>query len=210
MATSNVLLAAQVLGVKVVFCGLEAAGADVAGALEVSLSLPIKFPDADRALEWAEMDILQAGACGGAAPAPLGLQALAALLGLAESDRQPLMGILELRSYQQGQTIFQRGDSGAEMVFILQGGADVRIPGFNGRDVRVALYRQGSMVGEMGFLDGQPRSATVTAVSDLSVAVLHRSAFDAFAANYPAGSRQILMHLAMELNSRLRRTNRIL
>jgi len=44
----------------------------------------------------------------------------------------------------------------------------------------------------------------------LSVAVLHRSAFDAFAANYPAGSRQILMHLAMELNSRLRRTNRIL
>ncbi len=210
MAISNVLDAARPLQVKVVFCGLEAAGAEVEGALGVSLTLPLQFPDTDRALEWAEVDVLQAHAAGAVEPKALGLHSVGALLGLTEKDSIALTQVLEFRTYAPGQTIFQRGDSGADMVIILHGGADVRIPGFNGRDVRVALYRQGAIVGEMGFLDGQPRSATVTAVSDLSVAVLQRSAFDAYANQCPAGSRQVLMHLAMELNSRLRRTNRIL
>ena len=77
---------------------------------------------------------------------------LGALLGLTEKDSFALTQVLQFRTYAPGQTIFQRGDSGAEMVIILLGGADVRIPGFNGRDVRVALYRQGAIVGGQIFI----------------------------------------------------------
>jgi CRP-like cAMP-binding protein len=140
----------------------------------------------------------------------MSLEVLAQMLGLKDRQSLDFIGILEMRRYCLGQTVFERGALGGEMLFILKGEADVRIPGFDGRDVRVALYNQGSMVGEMGFLDGQPRSATVTAVSNLSVAVLDRSAFDRFASEHSSAARQILMHVAMELNARLRRTNRIL
>lgn len=210
MAIGNVLNQAKIMQVKVVFCALEAADPEVKTTLEVGMTLPPSFADVDRALEWAEVDILQSLTAYSYTQKSMSLDVLAQMLGLKDRESLDFIGILEMRRYCLGQTVFERGALGGEMLFILKGGADVRIPGFDGRDVRVALYNQGSMVGEMGFLDGQPRSATVTAVSDLSVAVLDRSAFDRFATEHSSAARQILMHVAMELNARLRRTNRIL
>lgn len=209
-SVGNIVIMAQSMGVKVAFCGLEAAGQDIENVLAVSFTLPLVFPDVDRALEWAEVDVLQEHAADASLTKGLGLESIASLFGIDQQDFELLRSAMELRSYRQGDVVFQRGDLGSDMVIILQGAADVRFKGHNDRDVRVALYRQGAIVGEMGFLDGKPRSATVTAVSDLQVAVLNRSAFDAYSVDSPAGARQILMHLAMELNSRLRRTNRIL
>ena len=210
MAIHHVLVAANLSKVKVVFCGLEDSGSEVSTTLELSFKLPQCFPDTDRALEWAELDILESSAAYSGGKEALSLYALATMLGLSGHSHAALMNMLDKRTYQPEENIFQRGDFGGEMIFILKGAADVRISGFKGREVRVALYGQGAMVGEMGFLDGKPRSATVTAVSELLVAVLHRSAFDRYAVEHPDGAQKILMHLAMELNSRLRRTNRIL
>jgi MFS superfamily sulfate permease-like transporter/CRP-like cAMP-binding protein len=210
VAVGNVLRYAQNQAASMVFCGLDTAGHDVRTTLALNLTLPLQFPDADRALEWAELDILQTVQSRPESMDVLRLEGVGTLIGMSQPESLEFQKYLRYGHFEHGAVVFQRGDRGAEMMFILQGAADVKIAGLHGRDVRVALYRQGAMVGEMGFLDGQPRSATVTAVTPLAVAVLHRRDFDAFAVQHPSAARQLLMHVAIELNARLRRTNRIL
>lgn len=62
------------------------------------------------------------------------------------------------------------------------------------------------MVGEVGFLDGAPRSVTVVAQEELLVAVLTRDTFDSLRESHPAAVHQILVNLALDLSTRQRHT----
>src|SRR3546814_3296999 len=66
-----------------------------------------------------------------------------------------------------GRVLCEQDSIGREAFVILEGSADVRR---NNR--KVATLGPGDCVGEMALLDHGPRTATVTAASDLSVLVL--------------------------------------
>ena len=71
-----------------------------------------------------------------------------------------------------GDAVFREGDAGDRYYLIRQGEADVSASG-------EALSRigPGAGFGEVALLFGRPRSATVTAVTDLTLAALGRSEF---------------------------------
>jgi CRP-like cAMP-binding protein len=65
---------------------------------------------------------------------------------------------------EPGAQLFQEGD-GADAVFVvISGEMDVGVTGEDGRDVWLARLGPGALIGEMGVLDGGPRSADVHAV----------------------------------------------
>ncbi len=67
----------------------------------------------------------------------------------------------------------------------------------------LATLGPGEVVGEMGLLDGEPRSATVTAVEDTVAVEVAGEALEACVARYP----EVYAGLLSMLSKRLRKTN---
>ena len=94
------------------------------------------------------------------------------------------------------------------MVLLLDG--DVRVdtgaqPTREGTVVNV--IGPGSLIGEMGLLDGGPRSATCTAATDLLVAVLSRESLRRLMDEHPGVAARLLLAISKRMSDRLRETN---
>lgn len=80
------------------------------------------------------------------------------------------------RVYEEGETIFHRGDQGAHAYFIERGAVDVVIEK-DGADFVVAHLGAGEIIGEMSMIDDAPRSATIVATEETECIVIQRSRF---------------------------------
>ena len=68
----------------------------------------------------------------------------------------------------------------------------------------IAKVRPGSVVGELAFFDGRPRSAKVWAIADSQLQRVEFKAFDAFCADHPQLACNLLLALARVVSLRLR------
>ncbi len=105
--------------------------------------------------------------------------------------------------FEGGQVFFARGDASDAAYLILEGSAAVSIDGPHG-PVRLALLGANALVGEMGILADQPRSATVTAEEPTNALRIDRSVFLELLAQFPQISIAVMRVLAL----RLEQTNR--
>lgn len=87
---------------------------------------------------------------------------------LGERQMQEIVKLARLRKYEPGEIVIQKGDYDQYIYFLI--GGDLLI--LNG-DVEVGRIRRlGDVFGEMGVIDGSPRSATIKALAPtLCVAV---------------------------------------
>ena len=90
-----------------------------------------------------------------------------------------------------GKTLVEQGDVGRECFVILEGNASVKR---NGR--KVATLGPGAYFGELSLLDKGPRTATVTADTDLDVLVLGPREFSAVLEQVPGMTHKLLAALA--------------
>jgi len=108
------------------------------------------------------------------------------------------------RSYPAGATLVQRHDTGAEVFVVLSGRAYAKIS----TDIRVT-FEPGEAFGEVCLVDEGYRSATVFSDEKVEVAVMGRTAFEAFKHERPAEALIFLTNIAAALAGRLRRTNNL-
>ena len=94
-------------------------------------------------------------------------------------------------AYAPGEAIVRQGDPGQSMFIVAAG--EVRVVLEPGRD-EVARIKPGGYFGEMSLLTGEPRSATVLALGDVSVIELNADLFRRLAADYPAAIEQMAVH----------------
>lgn len=90
-----------------------------------------------------------------------------------------------------GATLCEQGTTGREAFIIVSGTAEVRR---NGK--KVAGLGPGACVGELALLDHGPRTATVTAATDLSALVLGAREFAAIIDDVPPIAHKLLRALA--------------
>jgi glutaminase len=72
---------------------------------------------------------------------------------------------------------------------------------------RVASFSAGTMVGEMAFLDGAPRSANVVAEGDVETAAFEIADFVRLQQSHPVLHTKILRNIAVSLATKLRKVN---
>ncbi|MGN6380404.1 MAG: Crp/Fnr family transcriptional regulator [Gaiellales bacterium] len=91
--------------------------------------------------------------------------------GLSRRHLNRVADLATTRWVTRGSAIVKAGSPGESFFVILNGRAGVRAGG------RRVSMQSGDFFGEMSLIDGQPRSATVTAQTDVLVMVLPRSRF---------------------------------
>ena len=117
------------------------------------------------------------------------------LHGLKESDLVSLAADLAERRVAAGELIVGEGTGGVAFFFILEGETSVSVAG-----EEVATLKRGDYVGELALLDPEgPRSATVTAKTDVVLAAMSTWQFRPFVLAHPEIAWTLLQRLARRL-----------
>ena len=95
------------------------------------------------------------------------------------------------------------------MALVLQGDAIVEneMRGNSNESMMLTVISSGSVFGELGVLDGKPRSATVTAVTPMDIAVLDRQAMARLIETVPSVACALMGAIMSRVAERLRATN---
>ncbi|WP_430911924.1 cyclic nucleotide-binding domain-containing protein [Methylobacterium sp. sgz302541] len=116
-----------------------------------------------------------------------------------EPSRLKLLAFTSERvHFEPGQRLFAQGDEADAAYLILEGGAAVSIEGPQG-PFRLALLGTNALVGEMGILADQPRSATVTAEGATVALRIDRDVFLELLAQFPKLGIAVMRELALRL-----------
>ena len=167
------------------------------------------FPDADRALEFAE-DRLLADLKHAKGERPvLRLEETLLGSGLEAEELELLASLMTEERIAKGQAVFRRGEPGDAMYVSLQGQIGIWLPAgvddrAGGRARRMVSYAPGVAFGEMGLLQGHPRSADAIAEEDALVLELPRAHYERIAAENPALHSKLLLNLGLLMASRVR------
>jgi len=108
-----------------------------------------------------------------------------------------IASLVEEIEVPEGKVLMREGELGRELFVIVDGTANVAV----GKKKRVARLGPGWTFGEVSLLDRGPRSATVTAHTDMHLLVLTARAFSTILEESPSFSRKILKAMARRLRA---------
>jgi CRP/FNR family transcriptional regulator, cyclic AMP receptor protein len=97
--------------------------------------------------------------------------------GLDEAALDRLGAGMQPRRFRRREVVFHAEDPGDALHVVADGTFKVVLPSEGGDDAMIAVLERGAFFGELSLLDGAPRSATVSALTDAGTLVLHRDAF---------------------------------
>ena len=95
-------------------------------------------------------------------------------VGIEAGTLRTLAGQMTRREFAAGETLIAAGDPGRSMFVMSEGLVSVRIP-HGPNELDVAAFSPGDFFGEMSLLTGEPRSATVVAVTETVVFEIDKS-----------------------------------
>ncbi len=122
------------------------------------------------------------------------LRCLPELVDAPDKELARLASLFEEVEYANGSVLIREGAIGREAFVIVEGEVAVTLG-----SKTLAILGPGEVVGEMALMDGGPRSATVTAVTDVRTLVASRLDFAEFT-EHSAGWRA----LARAMSGRIR------
>jgi CRP/FNR family cyclic AMP-dependent transcriptional regulator len=137
-------------------------------------------------------------------PQESGQRTVPVLEGLSDEDWEVLLQHAEHRVFATGDVLIAHGEKDSSVYLLVEGTAEVVVPGRFAGDKSVSVINAGSAFGEIGFFDRRPRIVTVRALSSGSLVRITRQSFDELAAWQPALARQLLFDLGNTLAARLR------
>lgn len=120
--------------------------------------------------------------------------------GLTPAQVGKIARVTDMREANKGDVIVREGSfrsgSGPAFFLIAEGTADVTIKG-----KKVSTLKKGETFGEMSLLDGEPRSATVTAKTDMVLYRIMAWHFTKMVKSEPSVALGLLKTLAQRLRA---------
>jgi CRP-like cAMP-binding protein len=124
-------------------------------------------------------------------PAPEQLASVPLLASLTPEQLEAIASLTQLRSETMGTRLVGEGAPGFVLFILLEGKADV-----TSRGAGLGTLGPGDFFGEIALLGEGRHTATVTAASPVTLAVMFGSDFQVFERDFPDASKQ--MRRAME------------
>ena len=115
---------------------------------------------------------------------------------LSAADRGRLAALCHGCRYAAGQRILSHKDETRDVYFIISGKVRVTIYSLGGKEITFRDQPAGEMFGELGAIDGEPRSAQVMALEDALLASVSRETFWEVLGSYPQVAEFTMKRLA--------------
>jgi len=122
---------------------------------------------------------------------------------LGERERTELAAHARSRAFTANEPICHVGDPGYSMMGVILGTVRISLPAPKGREIILADLPAGELFGEIAMLDGKPRSANATALTNCELLVLERRDFLPFLERSP----KACLNLMQLLCERIRRSD---
>ena len=92
-------------------------------------------------------------------------------------DRLRIVQLCTRRRLAARQVVFHQGEPGREMFIVVSGRLKVSVTSEDGKELSFFIFHENDVFGELALLDGERRSATVTAIDPCELLVLHHNDF---------------------------------
>jgi CRP/FNR family transcriptional regulator, cyclic AMP receptor protein len=122
----------------------------------------------------------------------------------SREDWSRVLAHTERLRFDAGQILISEGEIDRSLYIVAVGELDVLLRRPTGQLRLVATIGPGSITGEVAFVDGGPRSATIRARINGELARLSFEQYEVLAARYPELGRAIMIDIACILAARLR------
>jgi small-conductance mechanosensitive channel len=96
---------------------------------------------------------------------------------LTDEERQQLASALSVAPFARGEAITRQGAEAHWLYIMTKGEAEVRVAIDGNLSRKVATLREGDFFGEMGLMTGEPRTATITALTSVECYRLDKESF---------------------------------
>jgi CRP-like cAMP-binding protein len=126
--------------------------------------------------------------------------------GLTADDRQRLIAVAHVRSYDKGVTMFHEGDPSDELYTVVTGRVKVVKTTPRGADVILEIFGPGDPVGAVAVYESRPYPATAVTLEPTTCVLVPRQQFFALLETHPTMVRGLLVgltHRLVELTNRL-------
>ncbi len=120
---------------------------------------------------------------------------------LDDAERATLAAQLDVVRISAGQPVFQVGDPGGTMYVIRSGAVEVFFRDITGERIVLEAPGPGEVFGEISFLDGGARSASVVVVEDLEALAVDRNDLDALFRLHPQAGLDIMAAMGKRLRT---------
>jgi CRP-like cAMP-binding protein len=104
---------------------------------------------------------------------------------LGAGDREKVAAQMELVIFEAHQEVIHRGTSGASLFLIKSGSVEVRGEGPGGEELKLATLGPHQFFGEVSFLTGVPRTATITTLEECELLKLPDEVLRQLVKDYP-------------------------
>lgn len=119
------------------------------------------------------------------------------LFGLCtQKELKDIAGLGDDITVKAGEVLTKEGTPGRECFVVISGEAKATVAGR-----QIGVVGPGECVGEMALLDTAPRTATVTATTDMEVFVLEPRSFGDLLTRHPSVAKRLLVALARRLRA---------
>ncbi len=120
------------------------------------------------------------------------------------SQLKPFISVIEVAS---GELVFEEGDSGDYVCFIIEGLLSIYKTDSKGVRTPLANIPAGRCLGEMALVDRLARSATAVAAKPTCSVTLSRENFERACDKHPRMAIKVLLNIARLMSMNLRRTS---
>ena len=109
--------------------------------------------------------------------------------------------------FEPGERLFEEGDDGGYVCFIIDGALEVLKKNSAGEEVCLAEVHMGQSIGEMSLVDDLKRSASVRSVGESRIQILTKKGFNLLVRQHPVIAIVMFEHFTKMLSATVRATS---
>ncbi len=124
------------------------------------------------------------------------LQAIGIFAGVPPDELEKLAKNVRWKRYREDQQIISHLDNSTDVFLVIEGTVRVFIYSASGKEITFRDFAAGQSFGELAAIDGLPRSATVTSLTDSLIASMSAELFREILRIYPGVAATLVKELA--------------
>lgn len=126
---------------------------------------------------------------------------------LSDAELTIVANVVKKKDFKIGDTIFKESEDGASIYVIKKGEVKACKTAPDGELFTLTIMKDGDIFGEMSFLDGRPRSATIVAVSDIETYMMEKADFETLVDGNPRIIYKLLKNIVFTIHAIVRGMN---